>query len=110
MFPTSGEYWAATRHPWSCVLFVVPLLLTYEVGLYLLGPLPASELRSGADVWLRTGWAGAGIRAAYAAPVILVLILLTWTLLYRESRPRDPVGVWAGMTVESVIYAGILCG
>ena len=38
---------------------------------------------------------------AYAAPVILVLILLAWTLLYRESRPRDPVGVWAGMTVES---------
>lgn len=110
MFPTSGEYWTATRHPWSCVLFVVPLLLAYEIGLYLLGPVPSSELRNGADVWLRAGLAGAGIRAVYAAPVILVVILLAWTMLYRESRPKDPVGVWAGMTVESVIYAGAMCG
>ena len=30
MSPPGGDYWAKTRHPWSCVVFVVPLLAVYE--------------------------------------------------------------------------------
>jgi Type II CAAX prenyl endopeptidase Rce1-like len=108
MFRLGGDYWAATRHPWSCVLFVVPLLLIYEIGLYFLGPTPVALLRNGADIWLRAGLASAGVSPVYGAPVILLLILLAWTLLYREARPHDPVGVWVGMTVESVVFAALL--
>jgi hypothetical protein len=108
MLPVGGEYWARPRHPWSCVLFVLPLLLIYEVGLHFMGPTPAASLRNGADVWLRSSLAAVGITPAYAAPVILLLIMLAWTLLYREARPRDPVGVWIGMNVESVIFAASL--
>ena len=32
-----GEYLAATRHPWACVLFVLPLLAAYEAGVLALG-------------------------------------------------------------------------
>ena len=31
MWPVGGDYWARPRHPWSCVLFVLPLLMIYEV-------------------------------------------------------------------------------
>jgi membrane protease YdiL (CAAX protease family) len=107
---SSGQYWTATRHPWSCVLFVLPLLAVYEIGLYFLGPTPVALLRNGADTWLRSGLASAGMSPAYAAPVALLLVLLIWTLLYREQAPPDPVGVWIGMAMESVAFAGVLYG
>jgi len=110
MSMSGGGYWAATRHPWSCVLFVVPLLTIYEVGLYFLGPMTVETLRNGADIWLRTGLSSAGISSAYGAPVALVLLLLSWTLLYRDDRPRDAMGVWIGMTVESLVFAAIFYG
>jgi membrane protease YdiL (CAAX protease family) len=108
MLPVGGEYWPRPRHPWSCVLFVLPLLMIYEVGLHFLGPTPVANLRNGADVWLRSSLASVGVAPAYGAPVALLLLMLTWTLLYREQRPRDPVGVWIGMNVESVIFAAFL--
>jgi Type II CAAX prenyl endopeptidase Rce1-like len=110
MFTPGGAYWTATRHPWSCVLFVLPLLAIYEVGLYFLGPTPVATLRNGADVWLRTGLAAVHISPTYGAPVVLLVILLAWTLLYREARPHDPLGVWIGMTVESIVFAALLYG
>ena len=110
MWWSGGAYWTATRHPWSCVLFVLPLLAVYEVGLYVLGPAPAALLRNGADTWLRTGLTSAGMSAVYGAPVALLLVLLVWTLLHREQTPSDPVGVWIGMAVESVAFAGLLYG
>lgn len=106
----SVVYWAATRHPWSCVWFVLPLLLVYEVGLHLQGPTPAEALRNGADVWLRSALAGLGLSPLYAPPVLLVVILLTWSMLYRENRPGDHLGVWIGMIVESVVFAVALYG
>lgn len=110
MWWAGGSYWSATRHPWSCALFVVPLLALYEVGVYCLGPTPAMEVRNGADTWLRSGLASAGLSAAYAAPILVLLILLAWTLLVREKTPPDPIGVWIGMAIESVAFAGVLYG
>jgi membrane protease YdiL (CAAX protease family) len=110
MWWPSGQYWTATRHPWSCVLFVVPLLAVYEIGLYFLGPNSVTLLRNGADTWLRSGLASAGMSPAYGAPIALILVLLIWTLLYREQAPPDPVGVWLGMALESVAFAGLLYG
>ncbi|MBI3411271.1 MAG: CPBP family intramembrane metalloprotease [Planctomycetes bacterium] len=106
----SGSYWYATRHPWSCVLFVLPLLVIYEAGLYLLGPTPPEQLRNGADVWLRAGLQAIGLTRPFAAPLVLMSILLAWGLFYREPQHRDRIGVWIGMTVESVVLAGALLG
>jgi hypothetical protein len=110
MSAPAGDYWTRARHPWSCVLFVLPLLAIYEVGLYALSSTPETVLRNGADVWVRSGLAWAGLSPSCAAPVVLLLILLVWTLLYREERPRDPLGVWIGMTVESATFAAVLYG
>ncbi|MBI2808481.1 MAG: CPBP family intramembrane metalloprotease [Planctomycetes bacterium] len=103
--PTEPDnYWAATKHPWACVLFVLPLLVIYEVGLYATG----TEARNGADAWLRAGLNEVGIAPAYGAPVLLVSVLLAWGLLRREGRPTDKVGVWFGMIGESAGFALLL--
>jgi hypothetical protein len=103
----SDDYWSATKHPWACVLFVLPLLATYEIGLYVLGQY---DLRNGADIWLRTALREIGISPVYGAPCLLIFVLLVWGLLRREGRPTDKVGVWAGMTGESAAYALLLLG
>jgi hypothetical protein len=101
------DYWTATRHPWACVLFVLPLLTIYEVGLFVLGQY---DLRNGADVWLRSALGEVGIAPAYGAPLLLMCVLLAWGLLRREGRPTDKVGVWVGMVGESAAYAVLLLG
>ena len=54
-----STYLLATRHPWSCFVFLAPLLAAYEGGVLLLGGAHAQALRNGADTWLR--WALLGI-------------------------------------------------
>src|SRR5947199_8700814 len=105
MSTETDNYWTATRHPWACVFFVLPLLATYEVGLHLLGQY---DLRNGADVWLRFALNAVGVSPIYGAPLLLVLVLLLWGLLRREGRPTDKIGVWVGMTGESAAYAILL--
>ena len=105
-----ASYWSATRHPWACVLFVLPLLIFYETGLYLLGPTPPEDLRNGADAWLRGILQRVGISPLYGAPVLLLGVLLIWSIWRRADRPRDYLGLWLGMVVESAVFAlGLLC-
>jgi membrane protease YdiL (CAAX protease family) len=101
----SSRYLESTRHPWACVVFVVPLLLAYEGGLMAAGREPMQEYRNGAETWMRMALAGVGFSAPFAAPTLLLAILLGWTLMRRKDRPRDYVGVWTGMLVESVLFA-----
>jgi membrane protease YdiL (CAAX protease family) len=107
--PGDSNYWQATRHPWSCVLFVLPLLTAYEVGVRWLAPVaPPEEVRNGADVWLRQALAAAGVSPAYGAPALLLALLLTWAMWRRQDRPSDQAGVWCGMVGESAAYALVL--
>jgi membrane protease YdiL (CAAX protease family) len=99
-----GSYWQATRHPWACAFFVLPLLIAYEVGLHYLASDPTA-LRNGADVWLRLGLVRMGLTAPYWAPALLVGILLIWSVFRQGDRPGNYVGVWIGMVLESSLYA-----
>jgi membrane protease YdiL (CAAX protease family) len=92
------------------VLFVLPLLIFYEAGLYMLGPAPTDDMRSGADAWLRGILQRVGISPLYGAPVLLLAGLLVWSIWRRGDRPRDFLGVWIGMIIESAAFAlGLLC-
>ena len=104
------NYWSATKHPWACLLFVVPLLAIYEVGLFLTSAATPEELRNGADVWLRSALSEIGVSAVYGAPCLIVIVLLAWVLLARQGWPSDRVGVWVGMAAESAAYALLLLG
>jgi hypothetical protein len=101
----SAEYLAATRHPWACVLFVLPLLAAYETGLLLLGPGQRDACRNGADIWLRNLLCWVGLRQWFWAPGLLTFTLLAWSWLQRRNRPRGFVSLWVGMGAESIVFA-----
>jgi membrane protease YdiL (CAAX protease family) len=101
----TGNYLSATRHPWSCLLFVLPLLAIYEVGLHFLGAGAAETLRNGADAWFRVGLAAVGMRDWFWAPALIAALLVLWSIYRRQDRPDDFIGTWVGMTVESIFFA-----
>jgi membrane protease YdiL (CAAX protease family) len=105
-----GSYFAATRHPWSCLLFVLPLLAAYELGVVLLAPHQPESLRNGADMWLRWGLAHIGLRQPLWPPGILTALLLVWAWAKRKDRPPEWLGTWMGMVVESTAFALCLWG
>ena len=95
-----------TRQPWASVLFVVPLVVFYEVGVRMLGPVP-DDLRTGADVWTREVLAHFGI-VTWSAPLLLVAGLTLWALLFSKGPLEDPVGAWIAMALQSVLFAALL--
>ena len=100
-----GGYWKAARHPWACLVFLLPLLVVYEGGVFWLGGERPAALRNGADTWIRWGLEAFGVRAFLAAPGAVVGLLFVWSLMRWDDRPERPVGVAAGMAFESVAFA-----
>src|SRR5262245_46026720 len=98
-------YFPATRHPWPCLLFLLPLLVIYEAGvLWLGGPQPES-LRNGADTWLRWGLESFGLTQLYCAPALIAVVFLAWSTVRFWDRPDGLFGICFGMAAESVLFA-----
>jgi hypothetical protein len=102
------SYLSATRHPWVCLLFVLPLLVVYEGGVLWLGGSDPTALRNGADVWLRWGLERYGLNQLWVAPVIVVGILAVRSWAGWASRPSEPLATCFGMLIESVAFAALL--
>src|SRR6185369_12075758 len=100
----SDRYFRATRHPWSALLFVLPLLAIYESSLLVLSRTQAGLVRNGADSWLRWALANLGMAGLLWAPVCVVGILLVWSYRRRDDRPDDWLSVWIGMLFESALF------
>jgi membrane protease YdiL (CAAX protease family) len=98
-------YLMATRHPWPCFLFLLPLLAVYEGGVFWLGGGQPDSLRNGADAWIRLGLEHLGLDQAAVVPVLLALIFLGWSWIWRDNKPGDVLGVVTGMAIESVVFA-----
>jgi hypothetical protein len=98
-------YLPATRHPWPCLLFVLPLLIAYEAGVVLLGGPHPETIRNGADHWLRCGLDVVGLQFFWLPPLVLSLVFVAWAWTKRKDRPGDLVGVLSGMVLESVTFA-----
>jgi Type II CAAX prenyl endopeptidase Rce1-like len=105
MGQSNTSYFWATRHPWPCLVFLLPLLAAYEGGVVWLGGTQAQAVRNGADAWLRWGFEVFGITALLAVPAAVVAILFIWTAARWRERPGNMIGVCFGMTMESVLFA-----
>ena len=101
-------YLSATRHPWASLVFLLPWVIVYEGGVLLLSDGTPAGLRGGADEWLRLGLSQYGLGQAWAAPLIVVGVLLAQCGREWKSRPRQPLGVVFGMVLESVGFAALL--
>lgn len=98
-------YCSATRHPWPCLLFLLPLLLLYEAGVLWMGGARPEVLRNGADTWLRWGLEAFGLAQLYWPPALIVCVFLAWSWRERYYRPYNLLGVWTGMFFESALFA-----
>ncbi len=101
-------YLSATRHPWPCLIFLVPLLAVYECGVIWLGGAAPEKLRNGADKWLRDQIAHAGFNPLLLVPGVIVGVFLVWTVWRWKGRPERVLAVVFGMALESLLFAGVL--
>jgi hypothetical protein len=102
------SYLRSTRHPWACLLFLLPLLAAYEGGVAWLGGDRAANLRNGADAWLRWALEAFGAGHVVAAPLVVLGVLLGWSWWRWADRPKDPLAAVFGMAFESCLFAFLL--
>jgi hypothetical protein len=98
-------YLPATRHPWPCLLFVLPLLFVYEAGVLFVGGPNPEAVRNGADHWVRWGLDHVGLPFFWLPPAFLAVVFVVWACRRWKDRPGDLVGVLSGMVLESVVFA-----
>ena len=99
-----GDYWQQSRRPLASLAFVAPLLLVYELGVLLLGPL---AMRNGADVWLRQLLDVLGFSQYFLLPLLTIGLLLGWHHVTRQPWRIEP-GVLYTMLAESASLAIVL--
>lgn len=92
------QYWNEARRPLVCLVFALPFLALYELGMALA---PGAQ-RNGAEVWMR-GWLGAlGLENPLVLPVVVVGVLLAWHHMSRQPWRFAP-RVLLLMAVESAV-------
>ena len=98
------SYWDLARTPWCCLLFLLPLLAIYEVGVL---SITTASVRNGADVWLRTALAGLGYQVPWPLPALVISSLLVWQWAgrFRWVCQWDTL---VGMAAESLLFAFVL--
>lgn len=99
-------YWVQARRPWPTLLFLLPLIVAYELGVLWFGSDPAA-LRNGADYWLRSWLLDLGLGLNWLPPAVLVGGLLAWQVVSRE-RWECSFDTLAGMFGESLLFAVLL--
>lgn len=91
------RYWVESRRPLASLVFIMPLLIVYEVGVTLLG-----AHQNGADAFLRRLLELLGFGQHLVLPLLTVCILLGWHYLSREPWQLSG-GILSAMAVESLL-------
>jgi hypothetical protein len=91
------------------LLLVAPVVAAYEAGVIWLGGTKPSDLRTGADTWMREALAVLGLADHSLLPLLLVLVLLGWQVLSFHDWRVSP-GILGGMVLESMVWAVVLVG
>jgi hypothetical protein len=111
MLRDPAGYWRASRAPRHSLLFALPLLALYEVLAFALSGTELGQVRNGADVLLKSVFTALGGRYGVTAFSVLLLGAGIW-LVIRDRRRGGPIvpGFFAGMFLESLLYAVLLGG
>lgn len=105
--PRPVDYWTDSRRPLASLLFVLPLLGLYELGLILLGDDQVSAVRNGADTWMRGWLLQVGLDRPWALPLLIVTLLVGWQVFARFPW-RTSFETVIGMGAESLLGAILL--
>jgi hypothetical protein len=102
-----ADYFSEAQRPLSALLFLLPLLALYELGILSLGGDQADLLRNAADCWLRQWLMAAGVRHPWLLPVAVIGLLGGWHLTARHPW-RCSLETLVGMLAESLLFAMLL--
>lgn len=105
--PKADDYWSATRQPLSSLVFLTPLLITYEIGVLWVGGLRSDTVRNGADAWMRDWLQQIGITGLWYLPLLLAAVLLAWHYVTKPAW-RFSWETQGGMLAESLLFAFVL--
>ncbi len=110
MNPFPKEYAMATRHAYTCTVFVLPLLVAYEAGIWMSDAEMSETLRNGADTWLRWLLEKVRLRQSFWPGIFLGTGMVGWAWGNWKSKPNNLFDVWMGMVLESALFAMGLWG
>jgi len=98
---TTEGYFHLSRSPLYALLFVVPMVIIYEVGVLTLTRRNlAQSLLERALVRLGFGW-------QFATGALVIAALVVWQLACRRKTRLEP-GCLAAMLAESLLYAAVV--
>jgi hypothetical protein len=104
---TGEDYWSQAQRPLAALLFLLPLLIVYELGVLSLGGEQADLLRNAADCWLRQWLLAAGMMHPWLLPAAVIGLLGGWHLTARHPW-RCSLETLVGMLAESLLFAMML--
>jgi hypothetical protein len=97
-------YLRGARHPWPCLVFLVPLLGLYELGVARLSSPSGESLRAGVELWLRQWLEQAGPIPPVVIPATVVGLLVVWALWRWADRPYHLFTTVFGIALEGVVF------
>lgn len=101
------DYWELTRQPLPSALFLLPLLVVYELGVIWFSQAGQYTVRNGADHWIREGLLSVGFQQVHLLPTLVLVALGIWHLLGKYPH-RISGELMTGMLAESVLFAVLL--
>ena len=97
------DYWIDARRPLSSLMFLVPWIVAYEVGILCLAGTDSDALRNGADFWMRSWLSGFGLQTILL-PGFVIGSLLAWHVVQRYPW-HVRFETMVGMLAESLLLA-----
>jgi Type II CAAX prenyl endopeptidase Rce1-like len=97
-------YLAGVRHPWACLVFLVPLLGLYELGMARLAPESGESLRAGVELWLQQWLGQAGPWPPVLIPATVVGLLAVWAMWRWSDRPYHLFTTVFGIALEGIVF------
>jgi len=103
--PTVTSYVERTQWPLQGLLFLLPLLIVYEIGTVAYAPGSADRLpKIVAESLLGRFFDTLGVTGAYLPGLLVVVVLLAWHVLRRDPWGFEPK-LYLGMLFESAALA-----
>jgi Type II CAAX prenyl endopeptidase Rce1-like len=101
-------YFQLTRTATYGFLAALPLFLAYEVLIFILNEGEVSQIRVGADVWIKEALASIGGTTLFSLGILVLVIGLAIVIAERRKRIPLRLDYFAGMAVESLAYAVVV--
>ena len=98
-----SDYWSDARRPLSSLMFLIPWIAAYEVGVLFLAGADPDSIRNGADFWMRSWLSGFGLQTVLL-PAFVIGSLLAWHVARRYPW-QVRMETLVGMLAESMILA-----